>query len=78
MTDSFELQILQTKTKCNQSGVWAVEKVDGKHQSSFFFSSGDLKKDFNFPELGGEAGSDYFSTLVKKCLTLFSYQRHFS
>ena len=44
----------------------------------FFFPSGDLKKDFNFPELGGEAGSDYFSTLVKKCLTLFSYQRHFS
>ena len=75
MTDSFELQILQTK--CDQSGVWAVEKVDGKHQS-YFFSPGDLKKDFNFPEQGGDVDSDYFSTLVKKYLTLFSYQKHFS
>lgn len=52
-----------------------MEKVVGKDQSFLF--SGDVKKDFDFSELGGEAGSDYFSILVKKCLTLFSYQKHF-
>lgn len=46
--------------------------------SELSFFSGDLRKDFDFPELGGKAGSDYFSTLLKKYLTLFSYQKHFS
>lgn len=59
---------------------WSLSSGKSRWKASklFSFSSGDLKKDFNFPELGGEAGSDYFSTLVKKCLTLFSYQKHFS